>query len=343
MMKGAEGYRRFIWIAAAALIFGCSLITGSIPESLGRESAEDLNAFLPPSNTPFLPDLNAVDSASAIPPGDPSTATFTVAVVFSATVNPASTPTATLKMFPSQTPTVTVTVYILPTVTPTRKTPPQNSPVPTRMPYLSPTPTVAIPPADTPTTVPRSSSTPSPGGGVPTTAVPTATPLPTGTAWPTFTATVILQPSATGTAVPSSTGCVVYNYDYDSQTASLINAQRNSAGLPSLSVSGALTASARDHSVDMVTHNLTQHNGSDGSTPRQRMIRAGYTGSWWGEIIYWGSGSYGTPAKAVTWWMNDPPHKDIILGSAYTDFGVGYVYCSSFTYKSFFTVDFGGP
>lgn len=108
-------------------------------------------------------------------------------------------------------------------------------------------------------------------------------------------------------------------------------------------MNGALTNSARGHSIDMVTHNLTQHNGSDGSTPQQRMKAAGYGGSWWGEIIYWGGGSYGTPAQAVTWWMNDPPHKDVILGTHYTDFGVGYVSCSSFAYKGFYTVDFGGP
>jgi uncharacterized protein YkwD len=135
----------------------------------------------------------------------------------------------------------------------------------------------------------------------------------------------------------------VYNYDYESQTASLLNAQRNANGLPSLSLNGALTNSARGHSIDMVTHNLTQHDGSDGSTPRQRMSQAGYGGSWWGEIIYWGSGSYGTPSQAVTWWMNDPPHKDVILNSHYADFGVGFVSCSSFAYKGFFTVDFGGP
>jgi uncharacterized protein YkwD len=73
------------------------------------------------------------------------------------------------------------------------------------------------------------------------------------------------------------------------------------------------------------------------------MKAAGYGGSWWGEIIYWGGGSYGTPSQAVTWWMNDPPHKDVILGTHYTDFGVGYVSCSTFSYGGFFTVDFGGP
>jgi uncharacterized protein YkwD len=123
----------------------------------------------------------------------------------------------------------------------------------------------------------------------------------------------------------------------------LINVQRVNAGLPALAESSALDSSARGHSVDQSVHNFMSHTGSDGSTPKDRILRAGYTGNWWGEIIYAGSGSYGTPANAVTWWMNDPPHAAIILGTHYTDFGAGYAYCSTSTYGAYFTVDFGGP
>jgi uncharacterized protein YkwD len=350
MMKDASGYRKLFWLTAATLVFGCSLVTGSIPGSIDRGSAGDRAAFLPPSNTPFLPDFNKRTPTPTNLAGDPPSATFTIVMVFSTTQSLTSTPTARLLMFPSQTPTATVTIYILPSVTPTSGYPNFSSPTLTQRPYPSPTPTVRI--ADPATATPLPTVTP-PGGGTRPTLTPTGTPLPTGTATgqppataivlPSPTATIILQPTATRTAVPPSSGCVVYNYDYESQTASLLNAQRNQNGLPSLSVSGALTNSARGHSIDMVTHNLTQHNGSDGSTPRQRMTQAGYGGSWWGEIIYWGGGSYGTPSQAVTWWMNDPPHKDVILESHYTDFGVGYVSCSSFAYTGFFTVDFGGP
>jgi uncharacterized protein YkwD len=345
-MKDANRYRRIFWFVASGLALGCSLITGSID----RGSARDLAAFLPPSNTPFLPDFNKRTMTPATLPGDPPIAALTLVMEFSATVNPTSTPTATLLMFLSQTPTATITIYILPSVTPTHVPQPISSPTPTHKPYPSSTPTVRVAEQDTATPLPT--VTP-PGGGDQPTLTPTGTSEPidtatgqppaTATAMPTPTATIILQPTATRTPAPTSSGCVVYNYDFESQTASLLNAQRNQNGLPSLSVNAALTNSARGHSIDMVIHNLTQHNGSDGSTPRQRMIQAGYGGSWWGEIIYWGSGSYGTPSQAVTWWMDDPPHKDVILGSHYTDFGVGYVSCSSFAYKGFFTVDFGGP
>ena len=347
-MKHERGFQRIFWAAAAALVFGCSMVSGAMPGSNVPGSTGALDAFAPPSSTPFLPDFATRTPTAA----DPATGTFTVMIVFTATTTPISTPTATLFLFPSPTPTptVTMTIYFLPSVTPTGVHPPQSQPTATPRPvvYPSATPTVYVPPANTATQLPTATATPFAGDAA--TAVPTDTSFPTvtstnpplTTATPTPTATFTLRPSATPTTAASS-GCVVYNYDYESQTAALLNQQRNQNGLPSLAVNAALTASARGHSIDMVTHNLEQHNGSDGSTPQQRMKAAGYGGSWWGEIIYWGGGSYGTPSQAVTWWMNDPPHKDVILGTHYTDFGAGYVSCSTFSYGGFFTVDFGGP
>ena len=136
---------------------------------------------------------------------------------------------------------------------------------------------------------------------------------------------------------------MVYNSGYEAQVLSLVNTQRTKAGLPVLSANSALATSARAHSVDQAVNNFMSHTGSDGSSPQDRIKRAGYTGNWWGEIIYAGSGSYGTPANAVTWWMNDPPHAAIILGTHYTDFGAGYAFCSTSSYGAYFTVDFGGP
>ncbi len=291
-MRRVSEYRRIVWAAAAALVFGCSMVSGAMPGSNVPGSAGGLDPFAPPSSTPFLPDF-----ATRTPAADPATGTFTVMIVFTETATPISTPTETLFLFPTPfpTPTVTVTIYILPSVTPTGAHPPQPQPTATPRPvvYPSATPTVYVPPASTAAPWPTATATPDPGDAA--TAVPTATPLPTvtsvnpplATATPTPAATFTLHPSATPTAAASG-GCVVYNYDYELQTAALLNQQRNQNGLASLAVNAALTASARGHSIDMVTHNLEQHNGSDGSTPQQRMKAAGYGGSWWGEIIYWG-------------------------------------------------------
>jgi uncharacterized protein YkwD len=350
------GRRTLFWLLTAFVILGCSM-AGALPDAFRDESIRDISAFLPPSSPPFMP-LQY-------------TYTFTPFNTLPASVTPAETYTVIEIVAGTDTATPTVTVIILPTVTSTSggKVYPSPTAVRTKAPVSRPTatpkPESHSPPKATPTASHTPSGTPTvTATGTPTatlsgseTATPTYTATPTATTTstatttpavsptptPTPTATATPTPTATNTAAPTSTGCVVYNYDYDSQVASLLNAERAKAGLAALAVNGALTSAARAHSVDMVTHNLTQHNGSDGSTPRQRMTAAGYTGSWWGEIIYWGSGSYGSPAQAVAWWMNSPTHKNVILGSHYTDFGIGYVYCSSFTYKNFFTVDFGGP
>jgi uncharacterized protein YkwD len=341
---GSKRIRTFFLFLPAVAAIGCSLTADWVNGGYRQASADDLNAFLPPSHTPFLPVFASrtpvLPTATALPTVEiTQTPTFTVVAILTAT----------------DTPSPTITIVILPSVTPSSPNPTAKPPTSTRIPKVYPTVTRAGEPV---IPQPQATATPVTPSATPTetltptdtdtrtgseTATPTLTESPTPTITPTPTATFTLRPTATGTPTPAGSGCVVYNFEYESQTALLLNQQRNQNGLPSLAIHPALTNSARGHSIDMVTHNLTQHNGSDGSTPRQRMLAAGYTGSWWGEIIYWGGGSYGTPSQAVTWWMNDPPHKDVILGTHYTDFGVGYVSCSTFSYRGFFTVDFGGP
>jgi uncharacterized protein YkwD len=132
----------------------------------------------------------------------------------------------------------------------------------------------------------------------------------------------------------------VHNGAFETQVLALINNQRSLAGLGALTDSYPLENSAGIQSDDQATHNFLSHTGSDGSTYWQREVAAGYTGSWGGEIIYAGLGASNNPQSAVTWWMNDAPHKAIILAD-YNDFGAGYAYCPTGTYGGFFTVDFG--
>jgi uncharacterized protein YkwD len=117
----------------------------------------------------------------------------------------------------------------------------------------------------------------------------------------------------------------------------LINQRRAENGKYALVMNDKLTTSARAHSVDMVVNKFMSHTGSDGSTPQQREHRAGYYGRYWGEII-----GGGTPIISVNWWMNEPGHRDMVLGTnwPYVDYGVGYAYCSG---QGWFTVDFGAP
>jgi uncharacterized protein YkwD len=83
-----------------------------------------------------------------------------------------------------------------------------------------------------------------------------------------------------------------------------------------------LTAAAQRHADDMLRNGLNGHVGSDGSSPQVRITDAGYTrASYTGELVFWGTGSAGSPSVALDMWMQSPPHRAIILNCAYTTVG----------------------
>jgi len=125
---------------------------------------------------------------------------------------------------------------------------------------------------------------------------------------------------------------------YPNEIANLINSARTQNGLPALSINAQLTAAAQGHSIDMACFGFLGHNGSDGSTPYQRIVAAGYAPSYSEEIIYGG----GYPQTAFDWWMNDQIHRDAILNPNMIEMGVGYAYDSD-RRGGYFTVDFGSP
>lgn len=59
----------------------------------------------------------------------------------------------------------------------------------------------------------------------------------------------------------------------------------------------------------------------NGLGPADRVSATGYTWHAVGENIAWG---YMTPDAVMTGWMNSAGHKANILGSSYTELGVGY-------------------
>jgi len=346
-MKHARVIHKMFWPAAAMLVFGCSLMTGSIPGAWKQGSAEDLNAFMPPSNTPFLPGVSTHtpvpgalidDPPSAFLPTDSATPTITILIMLTATET--ETPTVTVIVLPSVTatgwsqpylsPTITKTKvsYVYPTATPIRK----GGVQPTNYPPATGTPTAI--PTNTPTaTEDPFSPTPTATLSGSETATPTFTQTPMPTVTPMVTRTPL--PSATRTTAPPSQGCATFNYDWEVQVAVMINDERAKNGKYALTMNSMLTTSARAHSVDMVVNKYMSHTGLDGSSPQDREQRAGYYGRYWGEII-----GGGTPTVAVTWWMNEPGHRDMVLGTnwPYVDYGVGYAYCAG---QGWFTVDFG--
>jgi uncharacterized protein YkwD len=118
----------------------------------------------------------------------------------------------------------------------------------------------------------------------------------------------------------------------------LHNKERAEAKLPPLKANAKLEAAARAHAKEMADQGKMSHEGSDGSTPPQRIERAGYNFQNAGENVAEGQKS---DEEVMASWMDSPPHKENILKPEFTEIGAAcYV-----TKKgvSFWCVDFGRP
>jgi uncharacterized protein YkwD len=112
------------------------------------------------------------------------------------------------------------------------------------------------------------------------------------------------------------------------------------------SASTAFACAGAAHSRDMVLHGFFAHDSPTGSTPKERMDRAGYfagASSWaLGETIAWGTGSRATPAAIVRSWLRSPGHRAILLDGRYHDLGIGIaVGAPGQSSGATFTGDFG--
>jgi uncharacterized protein YkwD len=108
----------------------------------------------------------------------------------------------------------------------------------------------------------------------------------------------------------------------------LVNRVRKHYGLPRLRYNPDLRRSATAHSNDMVTNGYFSHFGPGGSTPSDRIIRAGYLtrarSYFLGEDLAGGGGRrYGSPLSIFRAWMHSPPHRANILDPRFDDSGVG--------------------
>jgi uncharacterized protein YkwD len=102
----------------------------------------------------------------------------------------------------------------------------------------------------------------------------------------------------------------------------LINNHRAANGRPALTMQNQLGEAAELHSQDMAANQFLGHTGSDGSNPGQRITRTGYDWTAWGENVYWNSGN-GSASAAVDWWKNSAGHNANMLGTTFTEIGVG--------------------
>ncbi len=115
------------------------------------------------------------------------------------------------------------------------------------------------------------------------------------------------------------------------------NKMRADEKLPPLSFAPLLAKAAQVQAADMAEHEEMKHEGSDGSTPSDRIKRAGYHYQTSGENV---AVFYPDVPKVMQAWFESPPHKKNILGD-FTELGVARV--ADKDGKPYWCVDFGKP
>lgn len=99
-----------------------------------------------------------------------------------------------------------------------------------------------------------------------------------------------------------------------------INGLRAQSGLGPLVNDPSLAQAAMAHSRDMSAQNRAWHFGSDGSSPLDRVKRAGYAGPLVGEDI---SETYENDMATLNAWMQTRETRDMIMDPAARAIGLG--------------------
>ena len=126
-----------------------------------------------------------------------------------------------------------------------------------------------------------------------------------------------------------------------------VNQARLDEGLAPYGFSSLLTAAAQRHADDLAANGFTNpddvHQGSDGSHEQQRAKEAGYAAWTWNseglrvdENVWSG---HGTVEDAITFFMDDLPHRNNILNSTYREIGVGVAVDDAG--RNYYVLDFG--
>ncbi len=161
--------------------------------------------------------------------------------------------------------------------------------------------------------------------------------IPLGTE-PTFWVKIVVGeeiPSASEQTIGNCT--YTENPEYVQTLIDLINKARDEVGRTALTVNEDLTKAARRHSLDMACNNFMKHSGSDGSWTGDRVTDAGYTKTYYLEIL-----AIGLPQDAMNQWKIEKADWSAVLNSRVTEIGVGYVFSKFSAYGGYWTIVMGG-
>ncbi len=107
-----------------------------------------------------------------------------------------------------------------------------------------------------------------------------------------------------------------------------------------LSWDKSLEAAAAGHANDMASEDYFSHKARDGSTPAQRVSRAGYHWRLTGENIAAGQL---TPESAMAGWLKSPGHCANLMNPGYTEMGVAFAVNARSAMGAYWVQEFGTP
>jgi uncharacterized protein YkwD len=116
----------------------------------------------------------------------------------------------------------------------------------------------------------------------------------------------------------------------------LINAFRASKGVGPLRIDPRLTAAAKVQSKDLARTDRISHYGSDGSSPWDRIKRAGYDARVAAENVGTGQASL---EEVIKGWMESPGHSRNLLLADAKDMGIALVQDPGTEFKTFWTLE----
>lgn len=99
-----------------------------------------------------------------------------------------------------------------------------------------------------------------------------------------------------------------------------------------------LERAALEHSQDMANHSYMDHIGRNGSTPADRVTRAGYKWKAIGENL---ASGVMTPENVVNGWVGSPHHCENLMSSRFTQMAVAYAVNPSSSGGIYWTQLFG--
>lgn len=117
-----------------------------------------------------------------------------------------------------------------------------------------------------------------------------------------------------------------------------VNTLRAQSRLAPLQFDPALNAAAATHSRDMAVQQRPWHFGSDGSSPIERVARAGYRGRMKGELI---SETFESELETINAWMAERDTRAVLMDPEARD--IGFAWFQEENGKLWWTLVTGAP